>query len=107
MNRTNCPNCGAPLNRNHECDYCGTIVHGQCTSFSKLSLTASGISIVVGSTSDCIDSANAVCPVCGGRFIKFNEHQKYCSIKCERGFKQVIAIRDEKGRLHRREVDLR
>ena len=23
--KTNCPNCGAPLNRNGECQYCGTI----------------------------------------------------------------------------------
>lgn len=26
ISRTNCPNCGAPLNRFHKCDYCSTIV---------------------------------------------------------------------------------
>lgn len=46
MNRTNCPNCGAPLNRSHECDYCNTIVPCEAQTFSSLSITANGISIV-------------------------------------------------------------
>lgn len=49
MNRTNCPNCGAPLNRNHECNYCGTIVHGSTGVTSSLSITASGIKAEVKS----------------------------------------------------------
>ena len=50
MHKTNCKNCGAPLNAHGNCDYCGTKAQAECTSSIELSadkivMTCSGINI--------------------------------------------------------------
>lgn len=42
-NKTNCPNCGAPLNQNGHCDYCGTNVNDACHERGRIEITADGI----------------------------------------------------------------
>lgn len=35
VHRTNCPNCGAPLNTHRKCEHCGTIVPETCSERKK------------------------------------------------------------------------
>lgn len=85
--RTNCKNCGAPLPKHGRCMYCdtenGVIVKEEKNLRSSTGALRSSMSI----------TAEGITVI--------------CSEIPEKPFKQAIAIRDEKGRLHRREVDLR
>ena len=85
--RTNCKNCGAPLPKHGRCMYCdtenGVIAKEEKNLRSSTGSLRSSMSI----------TAEGITVT--------------CSEIPEKPFKQAIAIRDEKGRLHRREVDLR
>lgn len=43
-NINNCPNCGAPLNKEGHCDYCGS----NQQPISQIEITATGIKISCG-----------------------------------------------------------
>lgn len=47
MERTNCPNCGAPLSYfpNHHCEYCGTNIPKEPQMHSGIKMDASGITV--------------------------------------------------------------
>lgn len=87
LHRTNCKNCGAPLPKHGKCMYCdtenGVILKEEKNLRSSTGSLQSSMSITAkGITVTCSEVPGEP-------------------------FKQEIAIRDEKGRLHRREVDLR
>ena len=46
--QTNCPNCGAPLNKLGDCEYCGTSVIKPLTSKSEIVITKDYIHISCG-----------------------------------------------------------
>lgn len=85
--RTNCKNCGAPLPKHGRCMYCdtenGMIVKEEKNLRSSTGSLRSSMSI----------TAEGITVT--------------CSEVMDEPFKQAIAIRDEKGKLYRGEVDLR
>ena len=87
LHRTNCKNCGAPLPKHGKCMYCDT-ENGVIAKEEKNLRSSTGS--LRSSMSITAEGITVTCSEIPGE-----------------PFKQEIAIRDEKGRLHRREVDLR
>lgn len=108
MPRTNCPNCAAPLNMHHKCEYCGTIVPEEHQITSHLTIDAQKISMVVMDTfADYYRdekgmlhrSTYGICQQCAHRFLKHDAQQIYCSRSCERRSRTDTVRRDMYGKL--------
>ena len=85
--RTNCKNCGAPLPKHGRCMYCDTENGATVKEEKRLRSSTGQFRSSMSITAEGITFT--------------------CSKIPEEPFKQEIAFRDAKGRLHRREVDLR